>query len=81
MAIPKLNTTNVTTMESMFSGCSELKEVPIFDISSIREASAVYNMFWKTKITSVTFRNKPNNIEITSKLLCGEENQITINYI
>lgn len=81
MAIPKLNTTNVTTMESMFSGCSELKEVPEFDISSIREASAVYNMFWETKITSVTFRNKPNNIEITSKLLCGEENQITINYI
>ena len=54
---------------------------PIFDISSIRESSAVLDMFGKTKITSVTFRNKPNNIEITSKLLCGKENQITINYI
>ena len=79
--IPEFNTEKVTNMRYMFSGCSELKKVPIFDISSIREASAVYNMFWETKITSVTFRNKPNNIEITSKLLCGEENQITINYV
>ena len=79
--VPEFNTEKVTNMCYMFSGCSELKEVPIFDISSIREASAVYNMFWKTKITSVTFRNKPNNIEITSKLLCGEENQIIINYV
>ena len=80
-SVPQIDTSRVTNFHYMFYGCKKLTNIPIFDISSIREASAVRDMFGKTKITSVTFRNKPNNIEITSKLLCGEENQITINYI
>lgn len=80
-SVPQIDTSKVTNFQYMFYNCEKLNNIPIFDISSITEARAVRDMFEKTKITSVTFRNKPNNIEITSKLLCGEENQITINYI
>lgn len=78
-AVPQMNTANVTDMEETFAGCHALTSVPVLDI---RNVTNITNMFLYTKVTSVTFRNKPANLEINSQILCGDPNKITtINFV
>ena len=77
--VPLFNTQNVTHMTQMFFYCSSLISIPIFDIRNVQH---IYQMLYGTKITEVTFRNKPENLQITSEILCGDPNQIKrINFI
>lgn len=77
--VPHFDTSKVNNMVQMFSRCESLTFVPVFDIRNVKYISG---MFEGTKITSVTFRNKPANLEINSQILCRDPNQITtINFI
>ena len=72
--IPLLDTSNVTNMNSMFFGCSSLTELPIFNIRNVTD---IQNMIAKTYITHITFKNKPDNLEVTPNILGNPDVQIT----
>ena len=73
------NTENVVDMSYMFLFCLELISIPVFDIRNVKN---IKNMLLGTKVTEVTFKNKPANLQITSEILCGVPNQITkINFV
>ena len=73
------NTENVVNMSYMFLFCLELKSIPVFDIRNVKH---IKNMLFGTKVTEVTFKNKPADLQITSEILCGNPNQITtINFV
>ena len=72
--IPLFDTSKVANIYGMFYGCKNLKELPIFDIRNVKY---IKNMIAGTKITKITFRNKPANLEITPKILGKPDVQIT----
>ena len=72
--IPPFDTTNVLDMSEMFYYCSSLTELPIFDIQNVKN---VRYMIAETKITKITFKNKPANLEITPRILGKPDVQIT----
>ena len=72
--IPLFDTQNVTNMGFMFDNCSNLTELPIFDIRSVTN---IKNMIEETKITKITFKNKPANLEVTPEILGKPDVQIT----
>ena len=74
ITIPLFDTHNVTNMEDMFYYCSSLTELPIFDIRSVKN---IQNMIVGTQITHITFKNKPENLEITPEILGKPDVQIT----
>ena len=76
--VPSFNTQKVEDMNSMFSECSSLTSIPIFDIRNVYD---VNNMFGNTKVYNVTFKNKPANLQVTSKILCGDPYRISVNFI
>ena len=81
-SIPQLDTSKVIDMRSMFSSCQKLTTIPTLDISSIPDADVMKNILRDTKVTSVTFKNKPAHLQIDSQLLCGDPNQIkSINFV
>ena len=61
-------------MYKMFYSCSNLTELPIFDIRNVKN---IRNMIFGTKITNVTFKNKPANLKITPEILGKPDVQIT----
>ena len=61
-------------MENMFYYCSSLTELPIFDIRNVTD---IRNMIVGTKITKITFKNKPANLEVTPEILGKPDVQIT----
>ena len=68
----------------MFEHCKALTSIPIFDISSLEMINGEHplkGMLKNTNIKSITFKNKPNSLTITSEILCGEENKITVNFV
>ena len=76
--IPLLNTSNATTMNRMFWDCTSLTTVPTFDIRSLKywtesgtnkQRHPLENMIKDTKITHITFRNKPPHLQITPQIL------------
>jgi len=77
-SVPQFNTQNVTNMEWMFNNCSSLTSIPTFDIRNVKN---ITNMLYHTKITEVTFKNKLQDLQITSEILCGIPNKIKINLI
>ena len=72
--VPQFNTQNVTNMYNMFYNCSNLTEIPIFDI---RNVTNIKNMIAGTKITKITFKNKPVNLAVTPAILGKADVQIT----
>ena len=72
--VPLLDTQNVNDMRYMFDKCSNLTELPIFDIRNVKN---IRGMILKTKITKITFKNKPANLEVTPKILGKPDVQIT----
>ena len=72
--VPQFNTQNVIDMSSVFSYCINITELPIFDIRNVEE---IKNMIQKTKITKITFKNKPANLEVTPEILGQPDVQIT----
>ena len=72
--VPQFNTQNVIDMSYVFSYCINLTELPIFDIRNVEE---IKNMIQKTKITKITFKNKPANLEVTPEILGQPDVQIT----
>ena len=72
--VPQFNTQNVTNMNSMFNYCRNLTELPIFDIRNVTD---IQNMITETKITKITFKNKPANLEITPEILGKPDVKIT----
>ena len=72
--IPQLDTQNVTNMDYMFQYCTNLTELPIFDI---RNVTNMDYMISGTKITKITFKNKPANLEITPEILGNPDVKIT----
>ena len=72
--VSQFNTQNVIDMSYMFSYCINLTELPIFDIRNVEE---IQNMIQKTKITKITFKNKPANLEVTPEILGKPDVQIT----
>ena len=73
-AIPLFDTSNVNDMSYMFYECNSLTELPIFDIKSV---TSIRNMIIGTKITHITFKNKPANLEVTPEILGKPDVQIT----
>ena len=72
--VPQFDTSNVIDMSLMFSYCKSLTELPIFDIRSVKY---INNMIAGTKITKITFRNKPANLAVTPAILGKVDVQIT----
>ena len=72
--VPQFNTQNVIDMSYMFSYCINITELPIFDIRNVEE---IKNMIQTTKITKITFKNKPDNLEVTPEILGQPDVQIT----
>ena len=72
--IPQFDTSNVRYMQYMFSGCTNLTGLPIFDIRNVKD---IQNMIEGTKITKITFKNKPANLEVTPEILGKPDVQIT----
>ena len=72
--IPLFDTSNVTNMDYMFQYCTNLTELPMFDI---RNVTNIQYMISGTKITKITFKNKPANLEITPEILGKPDVQIT----
>lgn len=78
-SVPQFDTSSVIDMKHMFSNCRNLKFVPVFDIRNVKD---IMNIFYETEITSVTFKNKPTDLEVDSQILCGDPSQIeTIKFI
>lgn len=79
ISVPLFNTTNVINMDGMFAHCYNLTSIPIFDIRNVKNISY---MLQDNNVTSVTFKNKPANLQINSQILCGDPNRIrTIKFI
>ena len=74
MTVPQFDTSNVTNIYSMFYGCINLTELPIFDIQNVKY---IKNMIAGTKITKITFKNKPASLEVTPGILGKPNVQIT----
>ena len=72
--VPQFDTHNVVDMSCMFSYCISLTELPIFDI---RNVTNIRKMIAGTKITKITFKNKPANLECTPEILGKPDVQIT----
>ena len=72
--IPLFDTSNVTNMDYMLQYCTNLTELPIFDI---RNVTNIQYMISGTKITKITFKNKPANLEITPDILGKPDVKIT----
>ena len=72
--VPLFNTQNVTDIMGMFFKCINLTELPIFDIRSVTN---IRNMIKGTKITKITFKNKPADLEVTPEILGKPDVQIT----
>jgi len=77
--IPLLNTSNVTNMRYMFCECSSLTTIPVLDIKSIKQNDGLQNIIRNTKITHITFKNKPAHIQITPTLL--GKSDVIIHYV
>lgn len=79
--VPEYDTRSATCMIDMFFGCSELAIVPVLDIRSIKKAEDLRDMFFDTKVTTVTFANASASVKsaLTAKLL--GKTGITINHI
>jgi len=77
--IPLFNIQNVIDISYMFYDCNSLTSIPTFNIRNVKR---ITNMLYNTKVTEVTFKNKPQDLQITSKILCNNPNQIKkINFI
>ena len=72
--VQQFDTSNVNDMSYMFYECNSLTELPIFDIKSV---TSIRNMIIGTKITHITFKNKPANLEVTPEILGKPDVQIT----
>ena len=62
------------SLDCMFQHCTNLTELPIFDI---RNVTNMDYMISGTKITKITFKNKPANLEITPEILGNPDVKIT----
>lgn len=60
------NTTNVTTMESMFRMCQSVTSVPLFDTSSVTSMSYMFNGCYE--LTSIPLFNTSNVMYMSSML-------------
>ena len=72
--VQQFDTSNVNDMSYMFYECNSLTELPIFDIKSV---TSIRNMIIGTKITHITFKNKPANLEVTPEIPGKPDVQIT----
>ena len=75
--IPQLDTSKNRSFGSMFKNCQSLTTIPIFDIGNVFSTSGLEDMIKGTKVTHITFKNKPANLEVTPEILGKPDVQIT----
>ena len=62
--IPKLDTSNITTMEAMFDDCSALVIVPLIDTSNVTKMAHMFNDC--TALTTIPLFNTSNVVDMQS---------------